>query len=540
MERRTFIRYVGTLTSAALIAPELTFCTGPDKKRIPITRTGADMAHGHLVRNPAELLKLPVQHTIHIPILIVGGGISGLSAGRYLHRHSSHDFKILELHDYTGGNSAAGQLNGQHFPLGAHYLPLLNKGNEPLAAFLKEAGIITGESEGKYTYDPLRLSHDPQERLLIRGVFQEGLIPQYGITPAESAEINRFMQLMQSFRDKRNVNGQYIFDIPLSNAGFSEELLQLDNQTFDSFLTQHAFRSEPLRWYLNYCCLDDFGAGTDKVSALAGIRYFAARRPVATDVSPSAVITSPEGNGQLVRALENEISEHIQTGNLVFSVEETHENCTILTYDIHRKEVTRYIAKKCILSCPSYVATHILRSPHWPSSLFEGYTHHPWLTGTVFLRESPGGNGLPLAWDNVAFGQRGLGYIHNGNQSLTQKASSHAVTLYYAFDLKDDIAERKRLFSLDEEALASILIKELETIHPGIHAFISSVTVQLWGHGMVTPYPGSHARHIQFLTHAANTSSHIYPVHTDYAGYSVFEEAFDAGNNAAYQLLNTL
>ena len=32
-----------------------------------------------------------------------------------------------------------------------------------------------------------------------------------------------------------------------------------------------------LRWYLDYCCRDDYGAGAAQVSAWAGLHYFASR-----------------------------------------------------------------------------------------------------------------------------------------------------------------------------------------------------------------------------------------------------------------------
>ena len=42
-------------------------------------------------------------------------------------------------------------------------------------------------------------------------------------------------------------------------------------------MDRRGFTAEPLRWYADYCCRDDYGASSEQVSAWAGIHYFASR-----------------------------------------------------------------------------------------------------------------------------------------------------------------------------------------------------------------------------------------------------------------------
>ena len=75
-------------------------------------------------------------------MLIVGGGISGLSAARALSRKGIEDFILLDMDEQPGGNSRWGSNEHGAFPLGAHYLPLPNSHDAELIQFLQEEGIV--------------------------------------------------------------------------------------------------------------------------------------------------------------------------------------------------------------------------------------------------------------------------------------------------------------------------------------------------------------------------------------------------------------
>ena len=53
---------------------------------------------------------------IRIPIVIVGGGIAGLSAAWRLDKRGFHDFVLLEMEPHAGGNSRWGENEISRFP----------------------------------------------------------------------------------------------------------------------------------------------------------------------------------------------------------------------------------------------------------------------------------------------------------------------------------------------------------------------------------------------------------------------------------------
>lgn len=535
MERRTFIRYVGTLGTVALLMPDLLACSN-SKKKIVTNRLGAPLDRGHLLRGSMDFAaNYPVEE-LEIPVLIAGGGISGLSGAYHLKKNGYSDFLLFELGEQTGGNSGFGQNAHSKYPLGAHYLSLPNPNNRPLIDFLKELKLLEKEENGLQFYNEDFLCHAPDERLLFKGVFHEGLVPEYGVSKETHAEIHRFFSEMRALKAAKSANGTDLFNIPISQAAITPELEKLDQITFKEYLAKNKYESEELLWFLDYCCRDDFGAGADKVSAWAGIHYFAGRKANPGNTDPTTVLTWPEGNGYLAGKLEAPVQEHIRRNVLVYSIEEQAEKVIIEAVDLAANKKIRVTADQCILSAPSYVAKHILKSPGWPQEYFDGIRHNPWLIGIVVLDQIPEGNGTPLAWDNVKFGTKGLGYVSDRHQEFSQIKDKHVISVYLALDKTDEQTERRQLFGMTDEDMCRLVISELASMHPDIEQHIESISFQRWGHGMVTPYPGALAKYQEHLKLRKN-AKRVHLAHTDYSSYSVFEEGFDLGLLAATEIL---
>ena len=137
MKRRNFIGLSIGLTGTA---GWFLSCTA--EKKIKGSIVGASSSVGHLLRD--KKFSAPAE-TIRKKIVIVGGGISGLSAGKYLHQNGISDFLILDLEEQAGGNSAYGSNDVSAYPWGAHYIPIPNNDLTEYISFLKECNVITGD-----------------------------------------------------------------------------------------------------------------------------------------------------------------------------------------------------------------------------------------------------------------------------------------------------------------------------------------------------------------------------------------------------------
>ena len=102
---------------------------------------GPDRVLGHRLRD--RDLPPPDASERH-NVVVLGGGIAGLSAARSLAQRSIRDVVLLELETDTGGNSRSGMNAVSAHPWGAHYLPLPSSQAPEVLQLLQELGVITG------------------------------------------------------------------------------------------------------------------------------------------------------------------------------------------------------------------------------------------------------------------------------------------------------------------------------------------------------------------------------------------------------------
>ena len=235
----------------------------PGKAGRPIAGSFVNDSHvtGHQLRD-RTFIATPKQ-TVKMPIVIVGGGIAGLSAAWRLKKRGFHDFVVLEMEKDAGGNSRWGENEFTAYPWAAHYLPVPNLKSELVREMMAELGVL---KDGKW-YERY-LCFSPQERLFIHGRWQEGIEPEIGATPKDRAEFKRFHELMTGFRH----SGQ--FTIP-AEPGAKPSVI--DKLSMRDWMLQQKFSSPYLHWYVDYACRDDYGAHASDTSAWAGVHYFASR-----------------------------------------------------------------------------------------------------------------------------------------------------------------------------------------------------------------------------------------------------------------------
>ncbi|WP_449401594.1 NAD(P)-binding protein [Chryseobacterium wanjuense] len=183
-----------------LMLPFLQYCSKKGKSFL-LKITGTNYVLGHKLW--AKDFPKPAEE-IHTKYLIVGGGISGLSACRFFSQNNENDYLLLEMENHLGGNSSNGQNKFSKYPLGAHYLPLPNKENTEIIDFLKECNIYQGDDENSEPIlDEYQMTFPQQERLFFRNSWQNDIVPQNGISTEVKDEFDRFFKMMDEFREKK-------------------------------------------------------------------------------------------------------------------------------------------------------------------------------------------------------------------------------------------------------------------------------------------------------------------------------------------------
>ena len=517
---------------------------GCERQRAPYGGgwVGAAVDRGHVLRNgmPASTSGAPPDVTVtkRVGAVVVGAGIAGLAAARALGRAGVDDVHVLDLEDDVGGNSRGHVMGGMRCPLGAHYLPVPGPAAIEVIELLDELGLRRAV-HGRVAYDELALCHSPQERLYIHGGWREGLLPPIEALPVDEqvATLAQYRVFAAAVADAGRADA---FTIPTARSRWSPAHDALDAVTFAAWLDAKGLVAPALRWYLDYCCRDDYGAGSRQVSAWAGIHYFASRHgfhaPGQDDaLDDDGILTWPEGNAWLAGRLAAPLQDRFHRGRVVTHVAEARDAVTVDVWNAVSQQRERWVAAQVVLATPLFVSARLLEAP--PPALVDAarlVRHAPWLVANLQL-DAPLDDraGAPLSWDNVVYGSAGLGYVDATHQGTLPYEGPTVLTAYLALGGDDDAAAaagRARLLRDDWRPWAERIVADLAVPHPDLPSKLARVDVMRYGHAMAIPSPG--VRSSAALRSLAEPGRRIQLAHSDLASYSVFEEAFFHGTRA--------
>ena len=528
---------------------------------------GIDLARGHALRDLLQSGKLPAPSVVRrAQIIIAGGGVAGLAAARSLRLAGIDDFVLLELEDQPGGNSRGGSISSIACPLGAHYLPVPGDDSREVQDLLEELGLRQ-RIAGRWQYDERHLCHSPQERLFRDGEWQEGLLPMQGVGASTLAQYRQFSALVQALGKAARFTMPVLKSLEVKRP-LSPTHQALDALVFDDWLAQQGLDDAHLRWYLDYCCRDDYGAGTARVSAWAGIHYFASRHGFSApgeDAPPEqdGVLTWPEGNGWLTQRLAEPLRAggQLRTGCSVLRISEGRHGVEVDALHHATGTVERWQAPRAIVALPVFVAARVVQQA--PAFLREAARRlhwAPWLVANIHidapLLDHPG---AAPAWDNVLYQDAnpgGLGYVDAGHQRLDPRSAITAPTVLSYYQALGDVPQgREQLATQPWTHWAQAALATLGVPHPDLARRAARVEVTRYGHAMSIPTPGtlgflskiglqrppvkrkqlSNGEQTRWLP--TPTTARLAFAHADWSGYSVFEEAFTRGHGAGLAVL---
>lgn len=504
---------------------------------IPCSIKGANRTIGHYLWQ--KKMASP-EIILEEDVVIIGAGISGLSTARYLYKSGHKNFRILDLESSIGGNSQSGETAAGYHPWGAHYLPIPTQECRFLYEFLQESGVITGfDREEKPLFNEEYICHDPMERLRLNGGFQEGLIPKRGVSSTEKDEIKQFFALMETYKYKKGQDHKMAFCIPLEFSSQDPDLLSLDQITMEQFMIDNKFTSKALFWYIDYCYRDDYGAGTHIISAWAGIHYFASRRPFSANAPEESILTWPEGNSFLVKKLVYGFERKISTQALVYKIRFEDDKYVISYYSQKEDKVYSIKCRSVVAAVPQFILKRICDSKIIAASTtVKPKKYTPWVVANLTVTEVPPVKNMPLAWDNVSFYSRSLGYIHANHQDIHQFHKQRNLTYYRPLDDGDETRERQKAMERTSDDWRTFILEDIEKVHPGLNKYIKEIKVWVWGHGMICPTVDYIWGRERFEKRKG--IANFYTVHTDQSGISIFEEAFYQGMKAGESIVSKM
>lgn len=524
MERRLFLKYLGV----SALGTVLYGCNTARKYNVKMVDSFSEI--GHLLREPLGEYKISKEESIDI--LIVGAGISGLSAARCLKVNGIANFKLVEMLPHFGGNSCAGKNSTSAYPWGAHYLPLVNNNLTELLDFLKEHNIVTHFENGLPFYNEEYLCFDNEERLYNNGIWQEGLVPQLNNDHVYNKQLAVFNDLVSLYAGMKATDGNYYFTLPIANAAADEQSMEWSKCKAIDWLKEKGINHATLLWYLNYCISDDYGCSLLQVSTWAFLQYFCGRRATAANAYKSSLLTWPEGNQFLAEKLQKNIAGDIAYNTIVRAVQQQENGLTVIIQNTETKDFSIVKCKHLVLNTPHHVTKKI--APFVCANDDYEFEHFPWVIANITVKPLPELTGMDLSWDNVIMNSKSLGYVVANHQSVSLP-ENYVFTCYHTFNDRSSVEERKALREKSVTTLETFFVNELKKVYPNIMESIMSIEIKTLGHGMIAPLPNTiFSKTWQYYQTPKNN---IYFCHTDYCGISIFEEAFYKGLSIANNIL---
>ena len=521
----------------ALLGWQFANTVGCGTSRLPpageLTHTRFEV--GHLLRDG---MKKTVSSDAYedVAVTIVGGGVAGLAAAWRFQRAGFSDFVLAELETNPGGTARGGSRNGFKFPWGAHYIPVPMPENKALIQLLSEMEVIEALTEdGRPVVSEQFLCREPEERVYNERQWEQGLYPRQGASAKDLQQLAAFREEMDRWAERRDAQGRRMFAIPMASGSDDEVVRKLDQISMEDWLDERGWDSPRLRWLVDYSCRDDYGLPPSRVSAWAGVFYFAARIAGKGQESQE-VITWPEGNGRVVDFLKGCVDKQIRTGLGVYEVKAGSDTkqSRVAALDTKTMKTVGFRCDHVVFAAPQMMAKYVIDGFTASGRDSSGFRYGSWLVANVHVKDRPANQGFPMAWDNVIRDSRSLGYVTATHQSGVDYGPT-VLTWYYPFADVDAVITRKQMMNLKWADWADVVLTDLRRAHPDIDALVTRVDIMCWGHAMVQPLPG-----FVWSPDREQASRPIGPIHfagTDLSGVALLEEAVFHGVRAAEEIL---
>ena len=497
---------------------------------------GTSDVFGHRLRDGLKV-DVPNDAWTKVPLVIVGGGVAGLTAAWHLQRSGFQDFVLIEIENAPGGTSRSGSNRVGSFPWGAHYIPAPMKENAALVSLLNEMDVIEGQDQdGEPIVHEQFLCRDPEERVFYKGRWYEGLYLHAGATEDDKQQLDKFNAEVARWISWRDARGRRAFTLPVSACSDDAEVTALDHVSIAGWLDERGLNSPRLRWWIDYACRDDYGMTLEQTSAWAGLFYFCSR-VVKPGVESQSLITWPEGNGRLVNHLFEKAKARVQLDRAAVELIPTPDGgVDVITLDREGRNPRGFRARRVIFAAPQFMARYVIRPyrdnppPHVAEFQFGS-----WMVANLTLRDRPkqSQRDFPPAWDNVLYESPSLGYV----VATHQRGRDHGptvLTYYYPLCDENPRAARQRLLDTDWRGWADVTLTDLSRPHADIRDLVERLDVMRWGHAMIRPRTGfmwGTARR-----EGARPFRSIHFAHSELSGVALFEEAFDNGLRAADEI----
>ncbi len=440
-------------------------------------------AHPILWGKSDFLKKNKVVNSETTDVVIVGGGISGLSSAYLLRNHKPI---VLEQSERFGGNSRAEVWNGLRYSTGAAYFMEQEPGTEIYKLF-KELDI----------HSQCRTRKEEDQKLL-NGVFYKSFWS--GETDPKNKK--QFVELAKFFKDMFDEKNGLVFpEIPLSVAELSEDkklsefLKKLDGYSFREYLEKVVLKNNKLTPHVEQALerymWSAFSCSIDEISAAMGLNAYVAEFGDA--------YVAPGGNAKvaeifLKKGLEVIPKNNYRPSSLAFDVK-VENGFVNVKYVNSKSEVCEIKAKTVVMACPKFVVKKILQDIE-PERLaaYQKLKYRSYLVANVLIGKKSTNDiyDTYLLGESLSAKEAKISDVILANYADKNIKSKTVLTMYRSFPYDEG---RVNLYAEDGfEKFKSEIVEQLKNeILPAFkykYEDVKALRIHRWGHPLPLPSRG--------------------------------------------------
>lgn len=282
----------------------------------------------------------PPEPQEEVDVVVIGGGISGLSAAYALREYNP---VVLELHDRFGGNAQGGTINGAEFTLGSAYVITPDNGSL-LDNFYRDLGL-----------DKVVRTDEIPAPVEINGKINDDIWAGMGVAkedvPAYEAYRKLVMQMANDYPD-----------VP-----FPEQwMIDLDRLSLREHIEQEMGMPVPaaLAAAIQAYCYASFAAGWEEISATLGWNFLAAEE--------FGRWIFPGGNAWMADQLWRRLykldrkdplhAPHLRPNRRTVDLRVQADGRSLVTWIEPDGTFASMLAKEVVMACPKNIARHIIHN----------------------------------------------------------------------------------------------------------------------------------------------------------------------------------
>lgn len=307
-------------------------------------------------------------------VVIVGGGLAGLSAAYYL---KNKKVLLIEGNPRLGGNAKAQVFRQSYISQGSAYITMPETGGE-IDRFLTQLNL-----KNKF-----RKVGPQDEAITLNGKAIQNFWE--GASAPDKAEAFRFAH------DKlRDIYQNKYPELPIWNNSASARSYfnSLDTMSFARWIERELGSTHPhILEFVNLYCWSSFSASADEISAAQGLNFLSA--------DLNGTLALPGGNGLIAQALYENLKRRPGVKMIAnsFVADIIPEGGKVsICFRNASMALETVTAKECIVASPKFVMKHVIRNlPAVQEKAMSGMSYRAYLVANIFLRKKVASHGYDL------------------------------------------------------------------------------------------------------------------------------------------------